>query len=333
MILATYKYNLSKYGSGVFNNPTVVDTRPSQTHSLLGNTEATLDWVRKRIKNDLKNLWKKWTNEQTVLYVLYCTLQFISANILKTPGIHYHRPLAPKTEPSLLVSCCCLTVPWQTSNFSRKCLPIGNCLGDSLCWVFCEKFGCQWEEEEKTTRFCEEEKEVEDPSELVKDDEDAPETQSVDDDDDPEEIMGCETVGRARIGQRSDLEEIGRICRHLGRIWIICVWSLGILAEYQYLYVKERVLRGSGRIEPFSNPLTDIMKILNLVCIQARWRMIHYSPASIILLLLGNLKQCPERVWNKSELFFLSAYDTFSSWKQIQNLSYCERRFTLHEQT
>lgn len=72
--------------------------------------------------------------------------------------------------------------------------------------------------EEKTTRFCEEEQEVEDPSELVKDDEDAPETQSVDDDDDPEEVMGCETVGRARIGQLSDLEEIGRICRHLGRI-------------------------------------------------------------------------------------------------------------------
>jgi len=49
------------------------------------------------------------------------------------------------------------------------------------------------------------------PSELVKVDEDAPETQSVDDDDDPEEIMGCETVGRARIDQRNDLEEIGRI--------------------------------------------------------------------------------------------------------------------------
>lgn len=59
---------------------------------------------------------------------------------------------------------------------------------------------------------------MEGPSELVKVDEDAPKTQSVDDDDDPEEIMGCETVGRARIGQRSDLEEIGRICRHLGRI-------------------------------------------------------------------------------------------------------------------
>jgi len=57
------------------------------------------------------------------------------------------------------------------------------------------------------------------PSELVKNDEDAPKTQSVDVDDDPEEIMGCETVGRARIGRRRiDLEEIGRICHHLGRI-------------------------------------------------------------------------------------------------------------------
>lgn len=57
-----------------------------------------------------------------------------------------------------------------------------------------------------------------DSSELARDDEDSLRTQSVDDDDDPEEVMGCETVGRARIGRRSDLEEIGRICHHLGRI-------------------------------------------------------------------------------------------------------------------
>lgn len=43
------------------------------------------------------------------------------------------------------------------------------------------------------------------PLELVKNDEDAPKIQSVDVDDDPEEIMGCETVGRARIGRRKTI--------------------------------------------------------------------------------------------------------------------------------
>jgi len=55
MILATYKYNLSKYGFGVFNNPTVVDTRPSQTHSLLGNTDGN---ERMSAKNNLKRSQK-----------------------------------------------------------------------------------------------------------------------------------------------------------------------------------------------------------------------------------------------------------------------------------
>jgi len=140
------------------------------------------------------------------------------------------------------------------------------------------------------------------PLELVKNDEDAPKIQSVDVDDDPEEIMGCETVGRARIGRRkNDLEEIGRICHHLGRIWIVRVWSLGFLAEYQYLQVTEKEMRKEkgdlwessrflysidrcdGNFEPSLHP-------------RKRGRMIHYSPASIILPLLGNLKQCPERV-------------------------------------
>jgi len=55
MILATYKYNLSKYGFGVFNNPTVVDTRPSQTHSLLWNTDGN---ERTSVKNNLKRSQK-----------------------------------------------------------------------------------------------------------------------------------------------------------------------------------------------------------------------------------------------------------------------------------
>lgn len=83
--------------------------------------------------------------------------------------------------------------------------------------VFCEKFGCQCEEEEKTIRFYEEEVKK-DTSKLVRDDEEAPENVNVNDDDDPEEMRGRETVGRFRRGRRTDLEEIGRFCRLLGRI-------------------------------------------------------------------------------------------------------------------
>jgi len=43
------------------------------------------------------------------------------------------------------------------------------------------------------------------------------ETVTVGDDDNPEDLMGCESVGRARMDQKS-LEDLGRICHQFGRI-------------------------------------------------------------------------------------------------------------------
>jgi len=66
---------------------------------------------------------------------------------------------------------------------------------------------------------CKEEKE--------KETRDADESATVTVDDDPEEMMGCETVGRIWRGQNSGLEDFGRICHRFGRIWIGCVRLAG----------------------------------------------------------------------------------------------------------
>jgi len=57
---------------------------------------------------------------------------------------------------------------------------------------------------------CKEEKE--------KETRDADESATVTVDDDPEEMMGCETVGRIWRGHNSGLEDFGRICHRFGRI-------------------------------------------------------------------------------------------------------------------
>lgn len=44
------------------------------------------------------------------------------------------------------------------------------------------------------------------------------ETRNVAVDDNPEEAVGCETVGRGRRGRQRDLEDLGRICHRFGRI-------------------------------------------------------------------------------------------------------------------
>lgn len=43
-------------------------------------------------------------------------------------------------------------------------------------------------------------------------------TRNVAVDDNPEEAVGCGTVGRGRRGRQRDLEDLGRICHRFGRI-------------------------------------------------------------------------------------------------------------------
>lgn len=53
-----------------------------------------------------------------------------------------------------------------------------------------------------------------------------------------------------------NLEEIGRICRYLGRIWVICVWSLDKFLDRK----KISIYIGSERIGLSSETLADEMK-------------------------------------------------------------------------
>lgn len=76
---------------------------------------------------------------------------------------------------------------------------IGNWSSVVFCWIFCEKFGCQHENrksknDELLPRLCRQNKTARDMSG------DPDELRSVADDDDPEDAVGCGTVGRYRRG-------------------------------------------------------------------------------------------------------------------------------------
>lgn len=106
----------------------------------------------------------------------------------------------------------------QTWNVSRKRQQIGNCSSDVFFWIFVRNLAVNILEKTDLSP-CKEEKE--------KETRDAEESVTVTVDDDPEEMMGCETVGRFRRGRIWGLEDFGRICHRFGRIWIGCVRLAG----------------------------------------------------------------------------------------------------------